>query len=518
MRDIVGAEDVLAGRRETARGVVARGNTLVVRFTRPARNFLARTALPYFCAVPPWLPPSAEGLGVYPSAGPYRITEYRKGDRIEIRRNRFYGGQRRVHVDGFDVNLRGGDPVELLRSIERGDADWAWMLAGVFMSPGLDFEKKYGLNKSRFWMLPGHALRILSFNTSRPLFRNNLRLRQAVNFALDRRALVASSYGPLATPPTDQHLPPGIPGFRNADVYPLDGDLDRARELARGHLRGGKAVLRLHTFGPMIEIAQLVKEQLAKIGLEVEIKVDPGYELTRPAQALHGEWDIGFVIWLPDIPDAHEYLGGFLDAHLQGGRDADSRALEARGAALARAALSPTGRARNRAYAEVDKMIARDLAPVAMLSVLSVATLVSERVDRIAWSSGRRSTSRSRASGTRRLLHRDPDATVPERDPGGGVTDRDGLHHLRGLGIDAGDRAVVRVRDPDRACAERDGGRAVSDRDRPRRGEVQIGREPLHDVVVPACHPDRAVARGDPARGTANRRSVHGAQVPPSRG
>ena len=142
---------------------------------------------------------------MYPSAGPYRITEYRKGDRIEIRRNRFYGGQRRVHVDGFDVNLRGGDPVELLRSIERGDADWAWMLAGVFMSPGLDFEK-YGLNKSRFWMLPGHALRILSFNTSRPLFRNNLRLRQAVNFALDRRALVASSYGPLATPPTDQHL------------------------------------------------------------------------------------------------------------------------------------------------------------------------------------------------------------------------------------------------------------------------------------------------------------------------
>jgi ABC-type transport system substrate-binding protein len=380
MRDIVGAEDVLAGRRETARGVVARGNTLVVRLTRPARNFLARTALPYFCAVPPWLPPSAEGLGVYPSAGPYRIAEYRKGDRIEIRRNRFYDGQRRVHVDGFDVNLRGGDPAELLRSVERGDADWAWMLAGVFMSPGLDFVTKYGLNKSRFWMLPGRALRILSFNTSRPLFRNNLRLRQAVNFALDRRALVASSYGPLATPATDQHLPPGLPGYRNADVYPLDGDLDRARELARGHLRGGKAVIRVHTFPPMIEIAQLVKEQLAKIGLQIEIKVDQGYELTQPAQALHGEWDIGFVIWLPDIPDAHEYLRGFLDAHLQGGETLTRVRSKLAGAALARAALLPQGRARNRAYAEVDEMIARDIAPVAMLSVLNVATLVSERV------------------------------------------------------------------------------------------------------------------------------------------
>ena len=381
MRDIVGADDVLTGRRETARGVVARGNTLVVRFTRPARNFLARTALPYFCAVPPWLPPSAEGIGVFPSAGPYWITEYRKGDRIEIRRNRFYGGERKVRLDGFDVDLRGGNPVELLRSIERGDADWGWMLAGVFMSPGLDFGAKYGLNESRFWMLPGHALRMLAFNTSRPLFRNNLRLRQAVNFALDRRALVASSYGPLATPATDQHLPPGVPGFRNANVYPLDGDLDRARELARGHLRGGKAILRLHTFGPMIEIAQLVKERLAKIGLEIELEVDPGYELTSPAEALHGNWDIGFVIWLPEIPDANEYLKGFLDAHRQGGETLTRMRSKLAAAALARAALLPQGRARNRAFADVDKTIARDIAPVAMLSVLNVATLVSERVD-----------------------------------------------------------------------------------------------------------------------------------------
>jgi peptide/nickel transport system substrate-binding protein len=379
MGDIVGADDVLAGRSETVRGVVARGNTLVVEFTRPARNFLARTALPYFCAVPPWLPPSAEGLGVFPSAGPYSITEYRKGDRIEIRRNRFYGGRRRVHLDGFDVNLRGGNPVELLRGIERGDADWGWMLAGVYMTPGLDFEKKYGLG-GRFRMLPGRALRMLAFNTSRPLFRNNLRLRQAVNLALDRRALVDSSYGPLAAPPTDQHLPPGVPGFRNADVYPLDGDLNRAKALARGHLRGGKAVLRLHG-APVKATAQLVKEQLAKIGLEIEIEINEAYELTRPAEAVHGEWDLGFVIWSPEIPDAHEYLKGFLDAHRHGGETLTRARTKLADAALARAALLPPGRARNRAHAEVDAMIARDLAPVAMLSVLNVATLVSERVD-----------------------------------------------------------------------------------------------------------------------------------------
>jgi ABC-type transport system substrate-binding protein len=381
MRDIVGAKDVLAGRSKTARGVVAHGNTLVVRFTRPVPNFLARTALPYFCAVPPWLPPSVEGVGAYPSAGPYYIKEYRANEVVVIRRNPFYAGKRKVHLDGFDVNLRGGEPVELLRSVERGDADWGWMLAGVFMSPGLDFEQKFGLNKSHFWMLPGHGLRMLAFNTSRPLFRNNLRLRQAVNFALDRRGLVDASYGPLVTPPTDQHLPPGVPGFRDASVYPLDGDLHRARELARGHLRSGKAVLRLHTFGPMIAIAQLVKKQLAKIGLDVEIETNKAYELTRPAQALHGEWDLAYVLWFPDIHDAHEYLRSLLDAHLQGGETLTRVRSKLAGAALDRAVLLPPGRARNRAYAQLDAMITRDLAPVAMLSGFNVATLVSDRVD-----------------------------------------------------------------------------------------------------------------------------------------
>ena len=55
-RDIVGAAEVIAGRRSTAAGVVARGYKLTVRFTRPAPDFLTRTTMPFFCAVPPGLP------------------------------------------------------------------------------------------------------------------------------------------------------------------------------------------------------------------------------------------------------------------------------------------------------------------------------------------------------------------------------------------------------------------------------------------------------------------------------
>ena len=84
-RDIVGAADVLAGRAKTAKGVAARGHTLVVRLTRPTPDFAARTSLPFFCAVPPGLPPNAEGARAFDAAGPFYVSEYRPGERVEIR-------------------------------------------------------------------------------------------------------------------------------------------------------------------------------------------------------------------------------------------------------------------------------------------------------------------------------------------------------------------------------------------------------------------------------------------------
>jgi peptide/nickel transport system substrate-binding protein len=389
MDDILGAEEVLAGNAEKARGVVARGYTLVVRFERPAPNFLARTALPFLCAVPPWLPPSPEGIGKIPSAGPYYVKEYRAGEGIDIRRNPYYGGARKVHLEGFDVNLQGGGPVEPLRSIDRGEADWGWMAAGVvFRTPGLDLVAKYGVNKSRFWVRPGLTLRMIFFNSSRPLFHDNPRLRRAVNLALNRRAQVTASYGAVASTATDQHIPRGIPGFRNADVYPLEGDLARAQELARGHLRDGTAVLRVAANTLEVEIAQLVKKQLAPIGLDIEIKAEPGAawapslaELTRPGAARRAEWDMRFVLWAPAVPDAHEYLSLLLETHLQMGESVTRARSMLLSGALARAAGLPPGRARNRAYADLDEMVARDIAPVAALSVLNEATFVSERVE-----------------------------------------------------------------------------------------------------------------------------------------
>ena len=385
VRDIVGAADVHAGRRSTASGVVARGNTLVVRFSRAVPDFVATTTLPYFCAVPPGLQPSQEGVGVVPSAGPYHVTEYRRGERVEIRRNPYYGGERKIQLDGFDVNLRGGSPTDQIRSIDRGDADWGHSLASIFMDPTLNLEGKYGINLSRFFVKQGLTLRLLALNSERPLFRHNPKLRRAVNFALDRSALLPNAGGPIAARPTDQLLPYVIPGFRDSAIYPLEGaDLAKARELAGGRLQGKKAILLTTDFFLPKQAAQLAAQQLAKLGLQIEIKTIPDHiastEYLEKLTAPGAEWDIALVLWTPNIPNAYAYLHLLVESQQLGGETLTRVRSKLLRTALQRAVRLPQGRERNQAYAAIDAMLARDVAPVAPLNVVNEVTLVSDRV------------------------------------------------------------------------------------------------------------------------------------------
>ena len=313
--DIVGAADVLAGRTTAAAGVVARGNTLVIRFTRPIVDFAAKTTMPFFCAVPPTLPSDPEGLTIFPSAGPYVVTEYRPGERVTIRRNRFYGGSRPHHVDGFDVDLRVTGPAEGLDRVEHGDADWAGALSPDYFAPGRNLAAKYGINRSQFFVRPGFVLRHLIFNSARPLFRNNAPLRRAVNFALDRRALArAATNTPLSDRLTDQLLPPSLPGFKDASIYPLQRpNLERARSLARGNLRGGKAVLYTSNGPQPLAVAQTAKQQLAAIGLEVELRPLPGSAFVNRLYVAGEPWDLVLILWAPDFVDPFQFINELFD-------------------------------------------------------------------------------------------------------------------------------------------------------------------------------------------------------------
>jgi peptide/nickel transport system substrate-binding protein len=384
VRDIVGAGRVLAGKSETASGVVARGNTLVVRLTRPAPDFPHRTASTFFCAVPPTLPVDPEGRAEFHAAGPYYVVDYRPGERVVLRRNRYYGGNRPHHVQGFDVDLRAASPQEVLRRVDRGEADWGHTLSGIYFDPSLGLVDRYGINRSRLFLRPGLTLRMLAFNSSRPLFRDNPRLRKAVNFALNRRALVSTG-GVLVSRPSDQYLPPILPGFRDADVYPLErSDLQQARALASGQLRGGKAVLYINSSPLPMALGQLVRQQLGEIGLDVEVRPIPIHSASAAyfnKLATPGEpWDIAFGLWSPSYIDPFAYINLLFERRFLGATNFarfDSPALSQE---MRHAARLPQGSAREGAYAALDVRLAAEAAPLAAVDILNEPTLVSKRV------------------------------------------------------------------------------------------------------------------------------------------
>jgi hypothetical protein len=48
--------------------------------------------------------------------------------------------------------------------------------------------KRYGVNKTRFWVEPRNCIGYLLLNSERPLLKNNSPLRKAINWIVDRRA------------------------------------------------------------------------------------------------------------------------------------------------------------------------------------------------------------------------------------------------------------------------------------------------------------------------------------------
>lgn len=380
--DIAGARQVLDGRASAASGIQARGNRLVIRLTQDVPDFLSRTAFTAACAVPAALPIDPEGVRApLPGAGPYYVAQYVPGRRVVLTRNRFYRGGRPHHVNRFEVVL-GDAPEQILDKIERGQADWGFVPNSVTAARAAGYASRYGINRSRFFVKSGLFLRYFVLNTAGQLFQNNVKLRQAVNFAIDRPALLRERGGRFAGSLTDQYLVPAIPGFRDAKIYPLGGpNLRRARALAAGNRRNGRAVLYTCSSAVCVSQAQIIKENLSRIAIEVEIRQFPGGQHFTRAQTRGEPFDIAWWGSAAGVPDPYGIINGLLDGRTIAERDNSNTAYfnsPKYNARMARAAKL-TGGARYEAYGKLDVDIARNAAPFAAYAYDNQLTLVSAR-------------------------------------------------------------------------------------------------------------------------------------------
>jgi len=351
----------------------ARGRTLTIRLRTPAPDFTQRLALPYFCAVPSWAPNRQSDT--LPSAGPFAIQSYRPGRSLVLRRNPYYHGPRHPKVQRIIYHF-GAFASQIRLQLEHGEADYGVVTPSAFAA----LAQRFKGDKRHLLVVQQPIVAYLALNTERPLFKNNPWLRRAVNYALDRPALVRL-FGPQGAKPSDEYLPPGFPGYEAKHVYPIGApDLAKARALAQGHLRGGHAVFLACGSLDCGERAIVVAAALKKIGLHVRIDTTPG-QLTL-AGVRGTAFDIADVITRPDYGDPYGLVEKLLDGRVirAVGNSNISYYASPQVTSAIDAAQRLTGVARDRAYGRLGIEVARTDAPLAAYAVLNARVFVAPRV------------------------------------------------------------------------------------------------------------------------------------------
>jgi peptide/nickel transport system substrate-binding protein len=375
--NILGAKRVNYGHARHVSGVTAKGYRLVIRLTRPDGSFLSKLTMPFFQATSTRLPLNREVSSAYPSAGPYAITKHVPDSETELRRNRYYRGPRPRHLAGVDVhwnlNEQSGFQQVLNNQLDEGPLP---------LSEIADVATRFGVNKTRFWTKPLNCIGWLLFNNKHGLFKDNVSMRKAVNWALNRKAYTGEA-GPHAASPWTHLLPPGSPGSigtRKLQPFSPGPELAKAKGLAKAHFKDGKVTIAYWSTGSMGPTqAQTVRRDLIRLGFKPQNITMRPYRCEL-GPCLGNNWDV--IVgggWCTDYPDPYAVLLPFLSVNPYA--DEVPTLASARFTAKIRAAARLVGNRRLRVFGKLDLEIMNTLAPVAVTRTYNNRYLFSNRVD-----------------------------------------------------------------------------------------------------------------------------------------
>lgn len=306
LHEIAGADAVIAGQAAAISGVQALGRyTLRIRTTRPLPDLVSRLTMPFFCPIATSTPLREidDPLG----SGPYYVASHVPNRQVVLKRNPFYRGRRSAHVDQIVWTMGlGGEACRV--AVERNELDYCGG-GGIPPADYAELAQKYGINRKggRFFFNPQLGTNYFAFNHDRRAFagRDQIPLKRAINWALDRHALVRAG-GFLAGRPTDQILPPAI--GRAATIYPVGGvtraTLSRARALlANARLKPAKLVLYAFNVPEAVAQAQIFQFNLKRIGIDVDVKYFAPAELAARVGTRGELYDVVLQGWVADYAD-----------------------------------------------------------------------------------------------------------------------------------------------------------------------------------------------------------------------
>ena len=312
--DIVGAKAVNDGHGTNVSGVKVKGNKLTISLTHADGTFMAKITMPFFQATSTKLPLSKEvvsvnGPGDLPSAGPYVVTRNDVNQLTSLRQNPNWkpgpGKNRPRNLAGLDLQWNLNEQTAFNQT-KANQLDEGPLPAAEVQGVA----SQYGVNKSRFWTKPINCTGYLPMNTANSLFKSNLKLRQAVNYVVNR-ATYTAQVGPYAGQPWTHIFNPGVPGWRNVTIYKRN--VAKAKQLAAGHMKDGKITVYFRSSGTINPAqAQIVKNDLRTLGFSennITMKGFSGANIYDAMGKRGNDADMGVSMgWCSDYPDPYDWL------------------------------------------------------------------------------------------------------------------------------------------------------------------------------------------------------------------
>jgi len=366
--------------------------TITINLKAPDPELFQKLALPHAVVLPADSPMADAGSNPMPGTGPYTISAYDPNKGMTMSRNpHFKVWSEDAQPDGYpdviqyDFGLT--DEAEVT-AVQNGEADW------MFDQPptdrlgeiGTKYKDQVHINTlTAWWYAP--------LNTNLAPF-DNLKARQAVNYAVDRKTLVNLFGGPVLASPVCQVLPPGFPGHVDYCPYTKDPgtkwsapDMAKAKQLVEeSGTKGQKVTIIAEDTAVSKAIGVYLQSVLKEIGYDAEVKpISPNIQFTY-IQNTNNKVQMSISQWYQDYPAASDFLNilfgcasftpgsdssinisGFCDKGIQAKMDA----------ALALAVTDPDGA--NKQWAEIDKAVVDAAAAVPLFTPKHV-DFVSKRL------------------------------------------------------------------------------------------------------------------------------------------
>ena len=309
---LVGAEACTRRPRtcDLSKGIVANdsSNTITFNLTKPDPDFLYKLALPFAHPVPRSVPDVEQPAAGVPGTGPYMLEAPQSETELVLVRNPYFdtwskAAQPDGNVNRMQWSFQSSGSIE---EVSSGRADIALEMSSSQLEQSL--VRAPGQVRTS---LPAQVV-YAELHTEIPPF-DDVNVRRAVNYALDRARVVEILGGDVAARATCQQIPPNFPGYRAYCPYRADTeardetwtapDLDTARKLIRRSGTEGMEVT--YSFDP--EQYGCCEEALASY--MVEMLESLGYEASaNPVHTYDQQFQMVFVFWGSDYPSPANFI------------------------------------------------------------------------------------------------------------------------------------------------------------------------------------------------------------------